>query len=662
MRHLAEAVAYFRGYLPPPQPKRAPSGDRSPPAPDLADVRGQERARRVLEIAAAGGHNLLLAGPPGIGKTMLARRLPGVMPPLDDGAALEVTRIHSVAGVLPAGAGLVRTPPFRAPHHTASAAAIVGGGSSPRPGEVTLAHHGVLLLDELPEFSRLVLEALRQPLEDGTVSIARVAGRWLYPARFSPHRDDEPLSVRRPRRRPVELLLLAAAASTAIEASSPVPCSTASTSSWRCRGRGRRSSRRRPASDPRRCAATGRGGSCGAGFCDAVVHRRAADELLARAVERLPLSGRGRARVARVARTIAALAGFEGRAAGAPGRGALLPLARGAREPMSELALALYAASREAHAADRDRLSAGFAAYLDGFDEVAERSRLAASGIRWLARSDSAFPARLASIHDPPPRTLPAWSRRPGSPGRSRPSRSSVLARAATTGLTLRARWPGRSPLPESSWSRASPAGSTAGRTAAASIRAAGPSPCSAAASTATTRALMRASRAEIAATGLVVSEYPPGVAPAPWRFPARNRIVAGLAVATVVVEARERSGALITADLALEEGREVLAVPGEITSALSEGANALLRLGATPVTGAADVLEAIGVEAPGAPPDDHVPGPAAAAALAALEQGAATADQVARQTGLDPATVAAALVELELAGLVEARAGIYRA
>ena len=115
---------------------------------------------------------------------MLARRLPGILPPLDDGAALEVTRIHSVAGLLPAGTGLVRMPPLRAPHHTASTAALVGGSSQPRPGEATLAHGGVLLLDELPEFTRSVLEALRQPLEDGVIAVARVNGRVLFPARF----------------------------------------------------------------------------------------------------------------------------------------------------------------------------------------------------------------------------------------------------------------------------------------------------------------------------------------------------------------------------------------------------------------------------------------------------------------------------------------------
>src|SRR5207302_8192106 len=141
-------------------------------------------ARGAVEIAAAGGHNLLLAGPPGTGKTMLARRLPGLLPALGPAAALEVTRIHSVAGLLAIDHPLVTVPPFRAPHHSASTAAIVGGGPGLRPGEASLAHRGVLLLDELAEFARPSLEALRQPLEDGEVAIARAAGRVVFPARF----------------------------------------------------------------------------------------------------------------------------------------------------------------------------------------------------------------------------------------------------------------------------------------------------------------------------------------------------------------------------------------------------------------------------------------------------------------------------------------------
>lgn len=323
---------------------------------------------------------------------------------------------------------------------------------------------------------------------------------------------------------------------------------------------------------------------------------------------------------------------------------------------MNELAVAAYAAETGSHVI-REPTSAAYAQFLRSFDVQGFRGRLERAGLRFVGRGDAAFPKRLATIHDPPPGLFV----RGGAPLEllDRPTVAIVGARACSAygtavALTLGQELAAAGVVVVSGLAR--------GVDAAAHRGALDAGETVAVLGCGVDRDYPRAHAslaAAIVQRGLILSEYAPDVEPAPWRFPARNRIVAGLADATVVVEARERSGALITADLALDEGREVLAVPGEITSRLSHGTNHLLRLGATPVTCVADVLAAIGVEP--APAHDVVLDERLAEVRAAVADGPAAADEVAERTGLPPAAVAAALVELELLGLVGEADGLYR-
>ncbi len=324
---------------------------------------------------------------------------------------------------------------------------------------------------------------------------------------------------------------------------------------------------------------------------------------------------------------------------------------------MSDLALAVFAAETGTHVVHEPR-ELRFRRFRRGFDDDRYRTSLTAMGLRFVGRSEPGFPERLRELHDPPPGLFLRGSAEPQL--LSELAVAIVGARSCSSYGSQVARLLGRELAAAGLVVVSGMARGVDGEAHRGALEAGG----------ATVAVLgcgvdrdYPAAHAQLARgiceTGLVVSEYAPGVEPAPWRFPARNRIIAGLCQTTVIVEARERSGALITADFALEAGREVFAVPGEITSRLSDGTNALLRVGAAPLTSPADVLESLGIEI--CAPERLDLGDHAATVLAALAQEAAAADELGRLTGLDAPALATALAELELAGAVAEADGLYR-
>lgn len=697
---------------------RITTADTTPEsAADLADVVGQSQARFAVEVAAAGAHHLMLTGPPGVGKTMLAQRLPGLLPSLSGSESLEVTAIHSVAGLLSGDTPLITRPPFVAPHHSSSVAALVGGGSGmARPGAVSRAHRGVLFLDECAEISLSALEALRTPLEDGEIRLARRDGVACYPARFQ--------------------LVLAA---------NPCPCAPADPQDCICAaatkrrylgklsgplldrvdlrvqmhrlragaflGRGRRVD---VAGSPAGGAGPGGGRATMAATWvpDQRRSQRAAVAPQVSAQQRrdAPVAHRAGPRATQHPRCGSHLAG--GLEFGRLGRSHIARHRRGRRRPELPANRSTTMIDPTARAwAYLSRVAEPPCAQLAalvrcvGPVEAADRVRRGQVGNE-LAQHTGARREIDRAADD-----LELLMRRGGRLITPDDDEWPVLAFAAFSGAGARARPCGHSPLvlwalgparldevaPRAAAVVGTRAATAYGEHVAADLAAGlaerdvavvsggaygidGAAHRAALDSEGITVAVLAggfdipypaghsALLHRIAQHGVLFTEYPPGVRPARHRFLTRNRLVAAVARAAVVVEAGLRSGAANTAAWARALGRVVAAVPGPVTSSASAGCHTLLRHGAELVTRADDIVEFVGHigELAG---DEPRPGAALDVLSEAERQvyealpgrGAATIDEIAVGSGLLPAQVLGPLAILEVAGLAECRDGRWR-